>query len=147
MEDKTYNGWDVAIKLLGFVATAASILIGLSQFSEEKKSAAELEFKRAFWQKQNELYVSVCGSAGHMAATLNEPDAFKKEEQNFLTLYYGGLVLVEDSTVEKAMVEIKSSLETLELKDPDMVNIFKSKVLALSYACKTSSAVFKKANL
>ena len=147
MEEKNYKFGDIIIKCLGFIVTSASILIGLSQFSAKERAAAELEFNRAFWQKQNELYANVCRYAGTMAAAVNDSVAFKKEKQNFLSLYYGEMVLVEDSTVGKAMRELKSYTDILETRDPDMVNTFKRKVLELSNACKNSSAIYKRAHL
>jgi hypothetical protein len=147
MEEKSYKFWDFIIKSLGFIATSASILIGLSQFSAKEKAAAELEFNRNFWQKQNELYANVCRSAGTMAAAIDDSVAFKKEKLNFLSLYYGEMILVEDSTVEKAMRELKSYTDVLVTADPYMVNTFTRKVLELSEACKKSSATFKRSNL
>lgn len=146
MDDKVHNLWDTIIKILGFLATAASILIGLSQFSKEQASAAELEFKRNFWQKQNELYAEVCKNAGTMAAAIGDSTTFKKERQRFLSLYYGQLVLVEDELVETAMRELKSYVEILNLRDPNMINIFKRKVIRLAEACKRSSETFKRFN-
>src|SRR5205809_3006547 len=111
MEEKNYKSWDMIIKALGFAATVTSILIGLFHYSGEQARAADLEFKRNFWQKQNELYAEVCRNAGTMAAAVDDLEVFKKQKENFLSLYYGELVLVEDSTVEKAMRELKSYVE------------------------------------
>jgi hypothetical protein len=82
-----------------------------------------------------------------MAAAIDDTKVFEKQKENFLSLYYGELVLVVDSTVEKAMREFKSYVEILDVKDENMINIFKRKVLELSEACKRSSDVFKHYNL
>lgn len=147
MDESKHRLWDTFIKALGFIATAASIFIGLSQFSSQQASAADLEFKRNFWQKQTELYAEVCRNAGMMAATINDPKVFARQKENFLSLYYGELVLVEDGTVEKAMRELRSYLEIVDPADPNMVNTFKRKVIELSEACKKSSGTFKRFNL
>jgi len=146
MEEKTYKFWDMIIKALGFTATIASILIGLFHYSSEQTRATDLEFRRNFWQKQNELYAEVCRNAGTMAAASDQKE-FEKQKEKFLSLYYGELVLVEDSLVENAMREVKSYVEILDTKDENMKNIFKRKVLELSEACKRSSDVFKHYNL
>jgi hypothetical protein len=147
MDDKRHKLWDIIIKALGFIATSATIYIGVTQFNNQQESAAEMEFNRNFWQKQNEVYVEVCRSAGTMAANIGDTALFNKEKKHFLSLYYGDLILVEDKNVEGAMRELKSYVDILEPADPGMVNIFKRKVLTLSEACKNSSATFKRANL
>jgi hypothetical protein len=147
MEESTYRSWDVTTKALGFIATAAAICVGIWQFNRQQEATMELEFKRNFWQKQNQVYAEVCRNAGAMAASINDQKAFDKDKQTFLSLYYGDLVLVEDQRVDSMMREIKSYVDILEPKDPNMVNVFKRKVLGLAEACKASSATFKQANL
>ncbi len=147
MEEKTYKLWDIIIKALGFFATALSIYFGLSNFDKQQRATAELEFNRAFWQKQNDVYADVCKNAGTLAANASDPKTFEKEKANFLGLYYGQMVLVEDPKVDSAMRELKSYVEIVDPKDPEMINKLKYKVIQLSEACKNSSVIFKRSNL
>jgi hypothetical protein len=148
MDERQSNLWDIIIKSLGFLATSASILIGLSQFNKQQSEASELEFNRNFWQTQNRIYGEVCRNAGVMAASVDDSDLFEKDKRNFLSLYYGEIVLVEDSKVDSAMRELKSYIDIFDPKgDNDSKNKLKSKVLDLTDACKASSTAFKKRHL
>ena len=147
MEERRYKLWDILIKALGFIATCITIYVSIDHFNKEQRAAADLEFNRSFWQKQNDVYSEVCRSAGAMAANLGDPKIFPAEKQKFLSMYYGVLVLVEDPTVDSMMRELKSYVEVVVPQDPNMANIFKRKVLELSNACKNSSVIFKRANL
>ena len=147
MEESAYRIWDVIIKALGFIATAATIYVGITQFYKQQEATVELEFKRNFWLKQNQVYSDVCRNAGAMVASIADPKSFEKDKQTFLSLYYGDLVLVEDHGVDSAMRELKSYVDILEPKDPNMVNVLKRKVINLAEACKSSSVTFKQANL
>jgi hypothetical protein len=139
--------WDTIIKGLGLGATAVSIYIGIVHFNQGQKQAADLEFNRNFWQKQNEVFSEVCKKAGAMAANIDNEAEFEKEKKEFSSMYYGEMVLVEDATVDSMMRELKSYIEILEPKDPNMAIVFKRKVLELANACKNSSQTFKRRNL
>jgi hypothetical protein len=147
MDDKTYNTWDVIVKILGFLATALSIYIGISQFSNQQKAASDLELNKNFWTMQNTLYTEICKNAGALAANLNDPKTFEAEKTKFLTHYYGEMVLVEDDNVSKQMIALKAYLDVFRIKDPDMGVILTRKILELSNACRNSSITFKRANL
>lgn len=143
MEESTFRVWDIIIKGLGFIGTALSIYFGLTQFSEQQHDAWQLESAKQNWQKQTQVYADVCMSAGTLAAKLSDADGFKKEKENFLKLYYGQVILVQDSGVENAMRELRSYADIVEPNNPDAVIKFKAKVMDLTAACKKSLALSK----
>jgi|GEM_PF-4785440 len=145
MEDKRYRFWDIIIKGIGIVATAATIYFGLVNFNRQRVDAAELEFNRNFLKMQTEVYGEVCKNAGAIASNIEDPKAFEVEKNHFLGLYYGEMVLVEDPSVDSAMRELKSYVEIVEPRDAHMVIILKRKVIELSEACKASLANYKSA--
>ncbi len=150
MDEKAFRTLDIVIKGLGFLATAVSIFVGVSKFNRAQQDAAELEFNRSFWQNQNAVYAEVCRTAGSMAANFDDPVTFEQERKKFVSLYYGAVVLVEDSTVDSSMRELRSFLGVIDLlnaKDEETANRFNQKVLDLANACKRSSEEFKKRNL
>jgi len=147
MDDKTYNTWDVIVKILGFLATALSIYIGITQFSNQQKATAELEMNKNFWTAQNTVYTEICKNAGALAASLDDPKTFAAEKTKFLTYYYGEMVLVEDDSVKQHMIALKAYLDVFRIKDPDMGVILTRKIIELSDACRNSSITFKRANL
>src|SRR5579862_5956612 len=108
MDQKTYNYFDILVKILGFLATAASIFIGITQFNKQQKSAIDLELRKNFWESQNRVYIEICNNAGAMAANAGNKKKFDKEKIKFLTNYYGQMVLVEDPKVDSTIVELRS---------------------------------------
>lgn len=145
MQEQQYKLFDIIIKGLGFFATALSIYFGLSNFNKQQAAASELEFNRNFWRKQTEVYSSVCKNAGTLVANIGNPHLFEQQKKEFLGLYYGEMVLVEDPQVDSVMRELRSYVDIVEPEDPNMVNTLKRKVIALSEACKRSAATYKRA--
>jgi hypothetical protein len=143
MDDNKHNAWDIIIKAAGFLATAASIYLGISQFSSQQTNAREAEISRNFWLYQNQVYSEVCKSAGRMAANLDNDTVFTKAKASFMEIYYGEMIRVENSKVDSLMRELRYYTDILDPKDPDMQNVFKRKVIELAEACKTSSQQLK----
>ncbi|SEW47106.1 hypothetical protein SAMN05428988_6604 [Chitinophaga sp. YR573] len=148
MQNNNFELLDIRIKFFGFLATAVSICLGAWQFSSQQNATSELEVRKNFWQMQNQLYAEICNNAGAMAANLAEQVVFEQEKKKFLAHYYGELALVEDSLVERSLVELVSYLDVYKPNlGVEMDLKFKEKVLALSIACKKSSVTFKQDNL
>ena len=147
MQEHTYKTIDITIKGLGFVLTALSIYFGLSNFNRQQAAAAELEFNRNFWKKQTEVYAEVCRNAGTLAVVIDNDSLFEEKKRQFLTLYYGEMVMVEDPVVDSAMRELKSYVEIVNLKDQHMVNTLRRKVNDIAKACKSSSETYRELTL
>lgn len=143
MKQEAYNFGDTIIKAIGIFVTAATILIGISQVNGQQRESLELEIKRAFIQKQNDIYTNLSSNAGAMAASTDDEIAFKASKQRFLSIYYGELMLVEDTTVERFGRELTDFLYTFNRSNNNMVNTLKTKVMNLGAACKQSSATYK----
>ncbi len=71
MDDKTHNTWDVIVSIAGFLATAISIYVGISQFSDMQKETAEMELKKTFWTTQNTVYIELCKNARRHVSTIH----------------------------------------------------------------------------
>jgi hypothetical protein len=147
MTESKYRVWDVLVKVAGFLATALSIWIGIHQFADAQRAASELELNKNFWNSQNTVYTELCKNAGAMAASIDDQKVFAAQKTNFLTHYYGEMVLVEDQQVTRSMISVKAYLDVFVWTDPDMRNILKRKILELSEACRNSSLTFKRSNL
>src|SRR5436190_20547687 len=92
--------------LIGFVLTAAGLIISASNFSKDQKTKSALEFKRDFWTKQSEIYLKTSQSIGTICAEVNKSDPedfdklnFQKSKTAFESLYWGEMNFVQDSTV------------------------------------------------
>lgn len=138
MDENRHRIWDIIIKLSGIFITAMSIYLGLTNFNKQQNASAELEFKRNFWRKQIDVYSELCKNAGSLIASIDNDEKFAVEKDKFISLYYGEIILVEDQKVDSAIRELKSYLEIVQPKDPNMVNTLKLKVIELSEACKAS---------
>jgi hypothetical protein len=147
MREERYRAWDVVTKMIGFAVTAIIFHCGIKQFNAQQKIISDNELQKNFWTSQNQVYTEICNNAGAMAANVSNPEEFTKKKIEFLTHYYGEIVLVEDPRVDSCMKSIHSYLNIIDLNDANMVIVFKERVLELSYACKNTSSTFKPTNL
>jgi hypothetical protein len=147
MGEKTHRLFDIIVKALGFGVTILTICIGINQFNSQLAETRQLESDRLFWQKQNEIFTEMCENAGLMVSAINDEKQFEKAKNDFLHMYYGEMILVEDSAVESAMRDLKYYISILKIKDQNMVNIFKRKVIELADACRNASQTFKRRKL
>src|SRR5580704_7666276 len=103
MTEETHRIWDIIIKGLGFMATAFSFYFGLTQLTKQQHSAQELEARKAYWQRQIQVYGDICHIAGVMNENSADSESFEKSKKQFLEAYYGEIAMLEDSTVYNAM--------------------------------------------
>jgi hypothetical protein len=121
--------------LMGFVLTAAGLIISVYNFSADQKSKSALEFKRDFWTKQSEIYLKTSQAIGSICAEINKPDddfdntRYIKAKADFESLYWGEMNFVKDTQV---IAEMKSFDEYIrdfnpKVQDPD----YRSQVINL----------------
>src|SRR5436189_6377418 len=97
--------------LIGFLLTAAGLVISVSNFSSDQKSKSALEFKRDFWTKQSEIYLKTSQAIGSICAEINKSEddfdaaTYIKSKAAFESLYWGEINFVKDSEV---IAEMKS---------------------------------------
>ena len=147
MKEGTHRFWDILTKIIGFSITAMVLYSGIDQFNDQQKILSKNELKKYFWTSQNQLYIEICNNAGAMAANVTNPEEFQKKKIEFLTHYYGEIVLVENATVDSCMKSIHSYLNIFDPNDANMVAVFKQRIFELSNACKKTSSTFKPTNL
>jgi len=92
--------------LIGFVLTAAGLIISASNFTKDQKTKSALEFKRDFWTKQSEIYLKTSQAIGSICAEINKTDSadfdmdnFSRSKSAFESLYWGEMNFVQDSVV------------------------------------------------
>lgn len=110
---------------MAFIA-AVGLIVSIFQFSATQKQAN----KRPFLEKQFDL----CFEASNVAATLSTTSDERKFAialGDFWRLYWGGLAIVEDSKVEKAMVEFGTANSPIE-NNPVLLNL----PLKISKSCR-----------
>lgn len=96
----------IFIPILGFVVTAAGLIISVQNFSKDQRTKSALEFKRDFWTKQSEIYLRTSQSIGTICAEVSKSDPedfdkenFQKSKSTFEALYWGEMNFVQDSVV------------------------------------------------
>ncbi len=113
--------------LLGFILTAAGLIISVSNFSKDQKSKSALEFKRDFWSKQSDIYLKTSQAIGNICAEINKTDPadfdksnFLKSKADFQSLYWGEMNFVQDSVV---IADMKSFDQYIKDFNPEVTNI------------------------
>lgn len=113
--------------LLGFILTAAGLIISVSNFSKDQKSKSALEFKRDFWSKQSDIYLKTSQAIGTICAEINKTDPADFDKSNFLkskaafqSLYWGEMNFVQDSVV---IADMKSFDQYIKDFNPEVTNV------------------------
>jgi hypothetical protein len=113
--------------LIGFILTAAGLIISVSNFSKDQKSKSALEFKRDFWSKQSDIYLKTSQAIGTICAEINKTDPadfdknnFIKSKSDFQSLYWGEMNFVQDSVV---IADMKSFDQYIKDFNPEVTNI------------------------
>ncbi len=113
--------------LIGFILTAAGLIISAMHFSKEQKSKSALEFKRDFWTRQSEIYLKTSQAIGNICAEINKTDSedfdldnFVKSKAAFEALYWGEMNFVQDSVV---INDMKSFDQYIKDFNPRIMNV------------------------
>jgi hypothetical protein len=113
--------------LIGFMLTAAGLIISVWNFSSDQKSKNALEFKRDFWTKQSEIYLKTSQAIGSICAEINKPvedfdySNFSHAKATFQSLYWGEMNFVKDSSVISEMKSFDNYIKDFnpKVEDPD----------------------------
>lgn len=129
------DGW---FKIIGITLTVATIIVGIYQYIHELDHQKRMEFKREVWKKQLDTYSRVCRYSGAIAAN-QKGEEFQKNINEFRSLYWGEMVLIEDKEVIGAMNGFYEAIDDYHPEDYRTTNSLKQKALVLARACKASS--------
>lgn len=129
---------DLLVKIIGVFITLLTIVIGLVQYLDKQSYENAMEFKRVMWQKQLSTYTQACKYAGLIATNPLDKD-FNENIKNFGALYWGEMIMVEDSLVVKAMKEFYFATIDYSSTDPQSHMKLKFKAEQLAQACRVSS--------
>lgn len=138
MNESSYRRNDLTIKILGVFLTVSALIIGQFQYFHTLSSENELEFRRNIWTKQIHAYSEACKYAGLISTSTNN-EAFNRNVQEFNSLYWGEMMLVEDSIVEAAMRGFYYAIIDYSKEDSQTRRKLKFKARQLADACRESS--------
>ena len=108
----------------------------LREQSNRDFAAREQESKKRYWEEQNQIYKEACDSAATIAAA-NSLEEIREERKKFRRLYWGIMSLVENRSVEGAMVNFGQGLDDWELtkaKPEDMAK----RAYTIAHCCRRS---------
>ena len=134
---ETRVNYELYLKFISLVLTLANVSIGFWQYLDEQSFQYEIEFKRKMWQKQLDGYTEICKYSGLIA---NRPEVdFEENVNHFGSLYWGEMLLIEDTEVRDAMKDFYMAIHDYHPEDQDTHFRLKYKAKALADACRASS--------
>jgi hypothetical protein len=97
------------IKLISVIIALLVAITGIIQYTSTRNE----NFRKAFWEKRYELYNKVIETASDIANSkgLRESEDLRRD---FWKYYWGNLSLIEDKTMEGAMVNFGTLLSECE---------------------------------
>lgn len=122
------------ITLAGFVAGGWWTLYKYFDGRDVAARTAAIEAKKPFEAERLNLYLRASSAAASLAASREKKER-DKAEQEFWTLYWGPLSIVEDKAVEANMVRLGRCIRDKECEKP-----IEQLALDLDYACRMSVA-------
>jgi hypothetical protein len=149
MEDKTKNNWDVGTAIVTALLTLATILLGVHQFNDGELNKVvqasklarendEINYKRKLWLERLDAYRNVAVLTGTLVSHADSnPEALKKDLQDFDAAYWGSMILNEDKDVEQLMIEFRLAVSDFQKHRVDS-KYLKIKADALIQKCKES---------
>lgn len=129
---------DLWVKIIGAFLTLLTICIGIFQYFHGQSHENYMEFKRNVWQKQLHTYTEACKYAGLIAMNPHDEE-FEDNVKKFGGLYWGEMIMVEDSTVSKAMKDFYYAVIDFVPEDSNSHRKLKYKANELAKACRISS--------
>lgn len=110
MDEAVKRRWEVWLGIVGPILTVSGILVGVWQFNVGEARKAAYEHASKLWLQRVETYTSVAKLAGKIAVH-SDDQSFSKAVDEFMSAYWGDMILVEDSNVEKAMIDFRKEVE------------------------------------
>ncbi|HQW42126.1 MAG: hypothetical protein IPI00_08400 [Flavobacteriales bacterium] len=116
MEEKLPNRSTDYSKAVAPLLTVLGITVGAWQFTSQMSHESKMEFSRSMYTKKLQAYEEVGKAVGDLLVvphderlwiSAEDTMAFDSCLERFRTCYWGVLPLVEDSTVEVAMIQFK----------------------------------------
>ncbi|MBI0401133.1 hypothetical protein [Cyclobacterium marinum] len=153
MEESRHRKLDIQIKIWGAIITATTIIVGVIQFSSQQRNLqkselraferqSSLEFERRLWEKQLSVYAEIADVAGKLATSTSNAEQFDLAVSKFYEKYWGGMVLVEDSTVSQSMMKFDREIQDY-YKGRSSENDLKVRAYHLAKTCQESVVRYK----
>lgn len=128
---------ETIFKLVGSSLTIVTIILGIAQYKGTQRYNAKMEFLGSDNKRQVEAYTNLCNSLGKIVSASKNPKEFDKYYKEFISIYYGDIILIEDSVIERMMKELRFYLEEFNFSNQDDLYI-KTHIKDLADSCRVS---------
>jgi hypothetical protein len=111
--DFGFKVWDRGVATITSIGLIIGGGWGLYTYFQKRDQDIETrnqEYKLARYKERKELYYPMCKAVGEIASSKTARDA-EPAIKNFLTLYYGGVHMVSDKTVNEAKKDFYQALD------------------------------------
>lgn len=105
MDENAHRSWDIRLRTAGVVALIAAGVFGLWKYSTDLSAS----FKQPFYIQQMDTYMEMAKVVSNIAVS-SSYDERQEMSAKFWRLYYGKMVLVEDSDVVDSMKDFGQCL-------------------------------------
>lgn len=147
MTEETHRNWDIATKVAAPIVTIVGLLVGIGQFTREQANIRQrelvllarndaLEFKRRVWERQLNIYMDTARVVGEISVVADRPAKFTEAVDQFYTLFWGNMILLEDVGVRGLMIrfhlEVRdyldgvSSVERLKVRAAKLIDALRA---------------------
>ena len=113
MEKNWFKRWELIISAAMVFAVALGAILELREARFQQFEIEKEERRIRFWEEQLSLYKEASDAAATLATASTLEDA-REAREKFWKLYWGKLSIVENSSVERAMVAFGNVLEEIE---------------------------------
>jgi len=145
MDENTKRRWDVILGIVTPILTIVGVLVGVWKFTAEQAQQTELmvrsnaiEFERNLWKQQLDTYAKIADIVGRIASNAEDLKALAELVKEFQSLYWGAMILVEDESVEAAMIAFNQEIQDFKSGWSNS-NRLKTRALQLIEICRNSS--------
>lgn len=128
---------ETLFKLAGSCLTIITIVLGIIQYKGTQRYNAKMQFLGIDNQRQIDAYTNLCNSLGKIVSASENPKQFDKYYQEFISIYYGDIILIDDSVIERMMKDLRFYLEEFNYGKQDVLYL-KNYVKDLADSCRVS---------
>ena len=140
------KSWDGILRLLSPpILTLITVIVGMVMFICEQRYQTKLlvmanaiEFEQSVWKQQVDAYSSIAVVAGKFATNPIEAVANQELVQEFRSLYFGAVGLVQNELVEKETIKFNLEIHD-SMRDLSNSSRVKRRALDLIEACRSAS--------
>jgi len=137
-ERKSSWNWETLTKIVSAGLAILTLFFGILQYRDQNVR----QYRQKIYDEQFKIYSEILDLSGKLSITPLDSvitPGYKLLNDLFDKLYFGKMNMIQDTTVEHAMIVFKKAKDQYNASDPDMTpKIFQNYSVKLGVACKES---------